>query len=220
METVILNPSFRLKGSAFRPGARPPLVAVTGGIACGKSAFGRMLASEGADVEDADEVVHRLQLPGQPLALAIADAFGPGCLLPDGAVDRPALARIVFHDPVQLQRLNAISHPLVRQRLKEWCGAPSEAWLRACLIPLLFESGWESDWPWTLCIACSPETQLSRLLGRGLSAEEAQRRIAAQAPLEEKAARADIVIRNDGSLDDLRAAVGTLRQLLLNTPAK
>ena len=220
METVILNPSFRLKGSAFRPGARPPLVAVTGGIACGKSAFGRMLASSGADVEDADEVVHRLQLPGQPLALAVADAFGSECLLPDGAVDRPALARIVFHDPAQLQRLNAISHPLVRQYIREWCGAPSEAWLRACLVPLLFESGWESDWDWTLCIACSPETQISRLLGRGLTAEEARRRIAAQAPQEEKAARADIVIRNDGSLDDLQAAVQTLRSLFQNPPTK
>jgi dephospho-CoA kinase len=214
METVIFNASFRRKGSAFSPDARPPLVAVTGGIACGKSAFGRALAASGADVADTDEIVHRLQRPGQPLALAIGQAFGPECLRSDGSVDRPALARIVFQDPAQLKRLNALSHPLVRRVVQDWCREPSGAWLKACLIPLLFETGWESDWNWTLCVACSPETQLKRLLERGLTAEDARRRIAAQASPEEKAARADIVIRNDGSLDDLRRSVETLRRRL------
>lgn len=216
METVIINASFRQKAPPLLSDARPPIVAVTGGIACGKSAFGRFLASTGADLADTDEIVHQLQRPGRPLALAIGSAFGPECLLPDGGVDRPALARIVFHDPAQLERLNALSHPLVRRYVQDWCREPTSAWLKACLVPLLFETGWVSDWHWTLCIACSPETQLKRLMGRGLTAEEAQKRIATQMPPEEKAARADIVIRNDGSLDDLKASVEALRAILLN----
>ena len=220
MGSVILSPAFRRKGLARTPDARPPLVAVTGGIACGKSALGAILQSTGAEVVDTDEIVHRLQAPGQPLSLAIGEAFGPECLLPDGSVNRPALARIVFGDPVQRERLNALSHPLVRDQVSAWRAKPSGAWLRACLVPLLFETGWESDWDWTICIVCSPETQWKRLLMRGLSEEDARRRLQSQAPPEVKAARADIVIRNDGSLDDLRSAVGELRQWVQNPPTK
>ena len=216
MNPVDCFPTFRPEGFATRPGgprsnARPPCLAVTGGIACGKSAFGRMLAELGAEVADADEIVHRLQLPGQPLAAAVLDAFGAECILPDGGVDRPALARRVFGDPEQLARLNRISHPLVREHLDAWRREPTDAWARVCLIPLLFETGWESDWDWTVCVTCSPETQLRRLMGRGLDADAARERIAAQMPPEEKAARADIVVRNDGSFDDLRVAALFLR---------
>ena len=217
MNDVTFRPSFRPEGSATRSGGcprsnpRPPCLAVTGGIACGKSAFGRMLAELGAEVADADEIVHQLQLPGQPLAAAIRDAFGPECILPDGGVDRPALARRVFGDPAQLEMLNRISHPLVRERLDAWRSEPTGAWARVCLIPLLFETGWESDWDGTVCVTCSPETQLRRLLDRGLDADAARKRLAAQLPPEEKAARADIVVRNDGTLDDLRAAARCLR---------
>lgn len=222
MNDVLFRPSLRLRALAPRSGdprsdAHPPCLAVTGGIACGKSAFGRMLAELGADVVDADEIVHELQLPGQPLARAIYDTFGPECIRPDGAVDRPALARLVFGHPDKLATLNRLSHPLVRERLDAWRREPTCAWARACLVPLLFETGWERDWDATLCVACSHETQLQRLLGRGLDAETARQRIAAQMPPEEKAARADIVVRNDGSLGDLRAAALLLRQRLQDT---
>lgn len=215
MKNVILNPTFRQKGTPSNlSSTRPPMVAITGGIACGKSTLGRILTSMGAEVVDTDEMVHQLQRPGQPIAIAVEKAFGSECILPDGSVDRPALASLVFHDPNQLQKLNSLCHPLIRSRVADWCEEPSHAWLKACLIPLLFETGWESDWDWTLCIACSPETQFERLMGRGHSAEEARQRIAAQAPLEEKKARADIVICNDGTLDDLQHSVASLQEFL------
>lgn len=216
MKNVIFNDSFRQKGLApSLPGSRPPIVAVTGGIACGKSTFGQALADSGAELIDTDEIVHQLQRPGQPIAIAVRDAFGPECLHPDGSVNRPALAQIVFHNPAELERLNALSHPLVKERVDAWCTAPSCAWLKAVLIPLLFESGWDFPWTWTLCIACSRETQMKRLLGRGLSKEDALRRIAAQASPEDKAARSDIILRNDGTLEDLRASVAFLKKRIL-----
>ncbi len=197
-------------GGCSNDGGSPGL-AVTGGIACGKSAFGRMLAELGADVEDADDVAHRLQEPGRPLAVAVRNAFGSECLRPDGGVDRPTLARIVFADPDKLATLNALSHPVIRRRLEEWRREPTDAWARFALVPLLFESGWEGDWDATICVTCSPETQLRRLLDRGLDEDGVRKRLAAQMPLSEKAARADIVVRNDGTLADLRAAALAVR---------
>ncbi|MCL1857425.1 MAG: dephospho-CoA kinase, partial [Kiritimatiellaeota bacterium] len=134
-------------------------VAVTGSVASGKSLFGRLLVERGAAVLDADDVIHRLQRPGESLAVAVAETFGREFLSPDGAVDRPRLAQRVFGDPEALSRLNALAHPLAREVFREWREADASATARAGrakvgrvrigIIPLLFESGWDADWTLT-----------------------------------------------------------------------
>ena len=193
---------------------RIPNVAVTGGIACGKSALGFFLSELGADVMDADEVVHELQCPGGAIALAVADEFGPEYMTPDGAVDRSRLGARVFRDSAALARLNALSHPLVRARLGEWRDAPAETWCRVALIPLLFESGWERDWDYTVCVFCGEAVQMDRMRARGWTEADSRQRLSAQLPLSEKMRRADYSIRNDGTMEDLRREAEKLKQHL------
>lgn len=190
-------------------------VAITGGIGCGKSALGRLLAERGADVVDADDIVHRLQQPGGALGAAVVRAFGSEFLKPDGSVDRAKLGALVFADAAQLAKLNAVSHPPVRDWLKAWRLVPTDAWAKVALIPLLFESGWEADWDLTVCVACAPDVQRARLRGRGWSDEEADRREAAQWPPHEKASHADIIVRNDAGLRELAQAADDLKRTIL-----
>ncbi len=197
------------------PLRRVPCVALTGGIACGKSLFGRMLAERGADVEDADAVVHRMQGPGEPLSRIIGVAFGADVLDAAGGVDRGRLGALVFSDPRARARLESLVHPRVREWFQSWCRRNSMAWAKVALIPLLFESGWEGDWDWTVCLACSPERQAARLRSRGLAEEDARRRIQAQWPQSEKMKRADLVVHNDAGLDELSAAADQLKRILL-----
>ena len=163
--------------------------ALTGGIACGKSLAAKMLNDLGVETLDADDVVHEL--------------------LPDPA-ERRRIAAEVFADPEKRRALERELHPQVRSRLFAWLDEPRAAGVlpRVAVIPLLYEAGWEGDFDLVGCVASARETQLERMIAaRGYSREEALARFAAQLPVEDKAARADFDIRNDGSVDDLRAGV-------------
>ena len=182
-------------------------LALTGGIACGKSLFGSFLAQLGADVVDTDELVHRLHAPGGEAAKAVEHAFGPEYLAPDGGTDRAKLARLVFSEPSARLRLESIVHPILRASLLVWRDAPAApgaAPLRVAQIPLLFETGWTDGWTYTATVeTTSDESRLARLRARGLSDAEARARIAAQLSASERMKRADFTILNDGTTEDL-----------------
>lgn len=189
----------------------PRAIALTGGIACGKSTALAMFREAGCETIDADDVAHAWMAPGQEGAAAVAREFGPDFLDPSGAVDRKKLARLVFADPAARARLDALSHPAIRDILLRWRdGQRARGRLSVAAIPLLFESGWEGDWDASVCIVSPEPAILSRLAARGLSPSEARARLAAQLPLAEKVRRATHLLPNDGGLPDLRAAVSAL----------
>lgn len=179
-------------------------VAITGGIACGKSLFSTFLQRLGVEVLDADDVVHRLEGPGGRAVPLIRELFGDGVLLPDGSVDRRVLGERVFSDSAERERLNRVLHPLVREELLRWASRPGDG-LRAVVIPLLFESGWEGDWDRVVCLVSGEREQLERLMrGRGLTECQARARMAAQMPVADKAARSHLVVDNRTDADQLR----------------
>ena len=192
-----------------------PAIAVTGGVACGKSTLGRLLEERGADVIDTDTIVHRLQMPQGKVSEAIRREFGDQFLLPEGSVDRPRLAAVVFTDRVQREKLNRIVHPLVREELRQWRTAPTPAWAKVALIPLLFESGWGRDWDLTVCVVCSEDRQRARARARGWSDEETDRRINAQWPTRKKMELADRIIDNEGEIPQLAEAADELKKEFL-----
>lgn len=187
----------------FDPIFMHPIFVLTGGIASGKSTFARFLSEAGCETLDADDIVRRLQAPGGAASAPIRAAFGDGVFLPGGTLDRAALAGIIFRDPEARRTLEAIIHPMVREAFAAWRGKPS-ATPRVAVIPLLFESGWQHDWPHITCMAVSPGVQMQRLTERGLSAADAGARIRAQLPLEEKIKNAHLVIWNNGTREALR----------------
>jgi dephospho-CoA kinase len=187
----------------------PYILGLTGNIASGKTTVGLMLLELGLSAYiDADNVVHELYLPGQALPHALAEAFGPGVLDSAGGVDRRALGAIVFDNPERLRQLEAIVHPAVREALLSWVRAlPPDATGALDAIKLV-ESGYAPFCHGLWIVTCPPEIQLQRLIEqRGLSAEEAHARLAAQPPIEAKLPLATAVIHNDGSLENLRQQV-------------
>lgn len=160
-------------------------ICLTGGIACGKSLLSSYLNALGIETLDADDVVHDL--------------------IPDLA-ERKRIAAEVFADPEKRKALEAKLHPLVRQRISTFLQpSTSSLQLHIAIIPLLFEVHWEADYDIICCIASSRDNQISRMMTkRGYSREEAEARLAAQMPVEEKAAKSHYVIRNDGSAEELR----------------
>jgi dephospho-CoA kinase len=188
------------------------LVGLTGNIACGKSTVVAMLRELGAAVIDADAVTHELQRPGQPVYAAIVEAFGPGVIeAPGGPLDRRALAAIVFADPAELRRLEAIVHPAVRAHIWAWIDGQAAARPGSVAVVdaiKLLEAGWREACDSIWVVTCRPEQQLARLVAtRGMSEAEARRRIEAQPPQADKVAQADVVIDNSGDLAATRAQV-------------
>ena len=184
------------------------LVGLTGGIGSGKSTVSARLASHGALVVDADAIVRDVQAPGTPVLEAIVARFGPGVLGPDGALDRQALADVVFTDDAALADLNAIVHPAVgaeiARRLEEAAGTDRVVVLD---VPLLVESG-RDDMAALLVVDVDPEVAVRRVVEqRGMREDDVRARIARQASREDRLARATHVIANDGSRDDLEARV-------------
>jgi dephospho-CoA kinase len=190
-------------------------VAITGGIACGKSLFSHYLGQLGVDVLDADDVVHRLEAPGGAAVAAIRSLFGEQVVRPDGGIDRAALGDIVFHHEAARDQLNRLIHPLVKEVIHEWLELPGGR-LKAVVIPLLFEVGWDRDWDVIICLACSEAVQIDRLIRvRGLSAEQARKRVAAQMPVAEKAARSHRVVNNDADAEALAREASEVYRFLI-----
>ena len=177
---------------------------MSGGIACGKSTVAEFWRQWGAEVLDADPVAHAPIAPGGECVEAVAREFGAGVRAASGGIDRRALGALVFADAGARERLNRLLHPAVIRRMRAWAADVRRAGRRGvAVIPLLFEAGLEKDWDAVVCVASSEETMLKRLAARGLAPAAAQARIASQWPVREKAARADRVIENNGSLAEL-----------------
>jgi dephospho-CoA kinase len=193
--------------------------ALTGGIATGKSYCLAQFSRLGAATIDADRLAREVVQPGTPGLTQVAERFGRGVIQQDGTLDRAALARIVFSDRTARADLEAIIHPEVYQRIGEWfANLRSGTRLAIADIPLLFETGHEHDFDRVIVAACEPAEQFRRLVVRdGLTPEAARARLDAQWPIEEKAARAHIVVRTDGSfaetdLEVKRAYDGLIRE--------
>jgi dephospho-CoA kinase len=184
---------------------------LTGGIASGKSEVGRRLVGLGAVLIDADAVAREVVAPGTPGLAEIVQAFGPGILGPDGALDRPKLGEIVFADGALREKLNAIVHPLVSERMleKERLAPPGSVVVHD--VPLLAENGLAGLYDVVIVVDVPVTVQLERLTRlRGMPAAQAQARIDAQASRGQRLAIADIVIDNSGSLADLDRQVPRL----------
>jgi dephospho-CoA kinase len=184
-------------------------VGLTGGIGAGKSTVAQRLAELGAVVIDADALAREVVQPGTPGLAAVVDAFGAQMLTPDATLDRAALAAHVFSDPDELARLNAIVHPLVAQRTATLvAAAPTDA-VVVHDIPLLVETG-GAGYDLVVVVDAPDDVRLDRLVQRGLPADEARRRMAAQASREERLTAADVVLDNAGERGDLIEQVDEL----------
>src|SRR5687768_4670503 len=174
-------------------------VALTGGIATGKSYCLARFAGLGVPVVDADLLARDAVLPGTAGLRAVVDRFGAGVLGADGALDRPALGRIVFGDGKARAALEAIIHPEVYRRIRDWfANLPPGTRFAIADIPLVFETGHNHDFDAVIVAACDPEEQVRRVMARdNLSDSEARARLAAQWPIEEKVKRADHVVWTD-----------------------
>ncbi|WP_326691213.1 MULTISPECIES: dephospho-CoA kinase [unclassified Streptomyces] len=183
-------------------------VGLTGGIGAGKSEVSRLLGEYGAVVIDADVISREVVAPGTPGLAAIVAEFGEDMLAPDGTLDRPRLGSLVFSDTERLAALNAIVHPLVGQRSAELERAAGEAGVVVHDVPLLVENGLAPLYDEVIVVDASPQTRLDRLVRlRGMDEGEARARMAAQATREERLAVADVVIDNDGPLEELEPQV-------------
>jgi dephospho-CoA kinase len=182
-------------------------IGLTGGIGSGKSTVAALLAQHGARVVDADRIAREVVEPGTPGLAAVVAEFGDGVLTLEGALDRPALAGLVFGDPAARARLDAVVHPLVRARAAELvAAAPGDA-VVVQDVPLLVETGQAGSFDLVLVVEADVDTRVARLVERGLAAEDARARIASQATDEQRRAVADVVLRNDGDRADLAAQV-------------
>jgi dephospho-CoA kinase len=192
-------------------------VGLTGGTGSGKTAVAERLAARGALVIDADRLAREVVAPGTPGLAAVVAEFGDRVLGPDGSLDRPALGRLVFADPAARARLEAIVHPLVRERTAAAVQAAPPGAVVVHDVPLLVETGAADSYDAVVVVTATPETQIARLVAsRGLDPGEARSRLAAQARPEDRLAVADFVIRNDGSLADLDRRVDALWAWLLD----
>jgi dephospho-CoA kinase len=188
-------------------------VGLTGGIACGKSTVGQLLASRGAHFLQADRLAHRLYAPGEPIYTAVVERFGRAILNPDGTVNRMRLANIAF--PGRIKELNAIVHPAVVAAQNRWMAEVERADRAGVAVveaALIIEAGAADDFDKIIVVTCGLEQKVERYAHRAkLSLDEARtevtRRSGAQLPDEEKARRADYVVDNSGTLEDLTRKV-------------
>ena len=189
-------------------------VALTGGIACGKSLVAKFLNELGVETIDADDIVHEL--------------------IPDPA-ERKRIAAEVFGNEAKRKELEARIHPLVKERIEEWLSVDAASRrvkggetpfpdaartprLRVAIIPLLFETHWDADYDIICCVRSARATQVARMMEtRGYTREEAEARLAAQMPVEEKAAKSHYVIENTGSAEELKAEVKNFTSWLMNS---
>lgn len=189
------------------------LIGLTGGIASGKSLVSARLAELGAVIVDADVLAREVVEPGTPALAAIAEHFGSTVIRDDGSLDRPALGAIVFADSHEREKLNAITHPAVWKRARElFAAAPPDA-VVVYDVPLLVEGakGRQLDFDLIVVVSASIDTRLHRLIEkRGMTREEAMHRLNSQASDAERLAVADLVIDNEGSIEETLVQVNAL----------
>ena len=186
-------------------------VGLTGGIGAGKSEVSRRLAAQGAWIIDADQIAREVVAPETAGLTAVIEAFGPGVLGSDGALDRVVLGDIVFADQQKLATLNSIVHPLVGARMRELEEAAGPGSVVVHDVPLIAENGLADAYDLVVVVDVPPRIQLDRLVRlRGMSREQAQARMAAQASREQRLSIADIVVDNSASLAELDRQVGEL----------
>jgi dephospho-CoA kinase len=190
-------------------------VALTGGIATGKSHVRLLFERLGVPAIDSDRLARDAVVPGSAGLAAVVERFGRGVLDPSGALDRHKLAEVVFADPEARKALERIIHPEVRRAIDSWFATidPAAHTYAIADIPLLYEVGRDRDFDVVIVVACTPETQLRRLMQRdGVSETDARRRIAAQLPIDEKVQRAQYVIRTDGTMVETERQVKTVAE--------
>ncbi|MEI2617637.1 MAG: dephospho-CoA kinase [Thermomicrobiales bacterium] len=194
---------------------RKHVIGLTGNIATGKSTVVDMLTDLGAEAIDGDRIVHELMGPGSPLANDIRARFGEETVNADGSINRPALGAIVFSDPAKLRDLEALTWPPVVSRKRTAINEPGPDVLILDAIKL-FEAGMADDCDEVWVVTAPRERQIERIIARNkVDRVEAERRIDAQPPQEEKVARADLVIDNGGTLEDTRLQVLAAWQRLI-----
>lgn len=193
----------------------PYVIGLTGNIACGKSTVLAMLRDLGAETIDADIVAHQVMEPGGAVYKKVVSAFGPGILDPGGRVDRRQLGELVFSQPSELERLERIVHPVVKSVVEAQLQQSGAKVTVVDAIKLLESSmGAHCDTIWV--VTCRREQQLERLVRtRGMSEEEARRRIEVQGPQRQKVARADVAIDNSGTVEHTRRQVEAAWQKVL-----
>ena len=182
-------------------------IGLTGGIGSGKSTVSGLLVERGAVLVDADRIAREVLEPGTPGLAAVVEAFGEGVLSADGSLDRAALAAVVFTDDGARRRLDALVHPLVRQRSAELVAAAPDDAVLVNDVPLLVETGQAGSYDLVVVVEAERETRVARLVARGLTEADARARITAQATDEQRRAVADVVLDNSGSLEQLAAQV-------------
>ena len=189
-------------------------VGLTGGIATGKSYVTQRLQAAGLPTIDADRLAREAVAPGSDGLRAVVNRFGRDMLTDAGALDRPRLAAVIFRDASARADLEALIHPEVRRRIADWQTQLARHGYRGPVIadiPLLFETGRTGDFDALVVVACEPATQRARLMARdGLTAEEADQRMAAQWPISHKVRGADFVVRTDGTFAETDAQVDAL----------
>jgi dephospho-CoA kinase len=185
------------------------LVGLTGGIGTGKSTVARMLEKRGAVVFDADVLARQAVVPGTPGFDKVVERFGPNVLAPGGGLDRDALASIVFSDPAARRDLEGIVHPEVRRMFAEGCEEYRDSdRVVVFSAPLLVETGMHTAFDLLIVVSAPVATQIERLMrDRGMAERDVQARIAAQLPLEAKAEVADVLVDNEGTIEDLEGRV-------------
>jgi dephospho-CoA kinase len=202
---------------------RPLRVALTGGIATGKSYCLARFADLGAPTIDADQLARQAIAPGTPGFDAVAARFGATVLRGDGGLDRDALGRLVFAEAAARRDLEAIVHPVVYDAIGQWFARLSQSNASPAValadIPLLYETGREGDFDKVIVARCEPDQQFARLMERGLTEEDARRRIASQVPLADKVSRADFVIDTSGDYADTNMQIADIWNVLTRTDA-
>jgi dephospho-CoA kinase len=189
------------------------VIGLTGGIACGKSSAGVILRKLGVKVIDADEIAHRIYLPGTSGFAKVIGEFGPDILDTNGQINRKRLGEIVFQSPEARFKLEGITHPIIIQEVNALIDAAKteNCPLLVVEVPLLFEAGLEEMFDYIWVISAHPDVQLKRLMKRNhLTPEEAAARLAAQLPLSDKEGKADVIVYNNSELYHLEDEIKRL----------